>query len=405
MPAKYGSLKFNEAVDFFKEKINLPTRTWTDISEGMHARAFVIAGATKDELLTDFKESVRKGIEDGTTLAEFRKDFDQIVQRHGWQYNGGRGWRTRVVYDTNLRQAYNAGREKQMADPALRKRRPYGRYVHNDASEHPRPEHLAQHNKVVALDDPWWETWTPQNGWGCKCKKFMVSQRDVDRLGLQVTTPDPLEFIDVEIGKRGPHPRTVKTVKGIDPGFAFNPGTAAWGRYESQAVMDAWKVSKNKWQPLTFGGPETFNRPKKVPLDKAVAKRGKVQTSQASAAAVLREILGGDEKVFEKRGLPVSVNAESLAAHIDLNRSQFLPFITEALDDPFEIWMTFEKHAATGKVVLRQRFIKAIQLDKNKGVIVVTNVVRGKMEAWTFIPLSKLKGLDKKRRGQLLYGR
>jgi len=405
MPAKYGTMPFNEAVKYFRQKINLPTRTWTDVSEGMHARAFVVAGATKDELLTDFRESVRKAIEDGTTLAEFRKDFDSIVQKHGWQYNGGRGWRTRVIYDTNIRQAYNTGREKQMQDPALRKRRPYGRYVHNDSVEHPRPEHLANHNKVVALDDPWWDVWTPQNGWGCKCKKQMLSERDVDRLGLKVTKPPAPELVDVQIGQRGPNPRTVKTVKGIDPGFAFNPGTAAWGKTLSQDTMDAWRKSKDKWQPLTFGGPETFNRPATIPLDEPKAKRGAIQKTDKGAAGVLRDILGGEEKVFDKRGLPVLVNAESLSKHIDLKRSQFLPFITEALDDPFEVWITFERHAASGKIELRQRFIKAIELDKNKGILVVANVVKGKLEAWTFVPMSQINALNKQRRGQLIYGR
>lgn len=398
-------MPFNEAVKFFRQKINLPTRTWTDISEGMHARAFVVAGATKDELLTDFRESVRKAIEDGTTLGEFRKDFDKIVQKHGWQYNGGRGWRTRVIYDTNLRQAYNAGREKQMQDPELRKRRPYGIYIHNDSVEHPRPEHLANNNKVVALDDSWWDVWTPQNGWGCKCKKRMASQRDLDRLGLQVTTPPPVELVDVQIGRRGPNPRTVKTVKGIDPGFAFNPGTAAWGKQLSQDTMETWQKSKNKWRPLTPGAAETYNRPATIPLDKPKAKRGTVQKTEAAAAEALRKILGGAEKTFDKRGLPVLVNAESLAAHLDLNRSQFLPFLTEALDDPFEVWLSFEQHAASGKVVLRQRFIKAIKLDRKKGILVVANVVKGKMEAWTFVPMSQIKGLEKERRGQLVYGR
>ncbi|MEJ1411951.1 MAG: hypothetical protein RPU60_17415, partial [Candidatus Sedimenticola sp. (ex Thyasira tokunagai)] len=140
---KYGSLPFNKAVDYYRGKLRLPTAAWTDIWQGQHAKAFVVAGAMRDELLADLQASVGSAIEQGTTLQQFRKEFDQIVNRHGWGYKGGRNWRTRVIYETNLRQAYNAGREKQMQDPKLRKHRPYGLYKHNDSVEHPRPEHLA----------------------------------------------------------------------------------------------------------------------------------------------------------------------------------------------------------------------------------------------------------------------
>ena len=68
----------------------------------------MIAGAQHDDLLCDFHGAIRKAIEQGTTLEEFRHDFDGIVGKHGWSYNGGRGWRTRVIYDTNLRTSYLA---------------------------------------------------------------------------------------------------------------------------------------------------------------------------------------------------------------------------------------------------------------------------------------------------------
>ncbi|MCS5516202.1 phage minor head protein [Pseudomonas qingdaonensis] len=57
---------------------------------------------------------------------------------------------------------------------------PYGLYRHGDALT--RPQHLAWDGTVLPLDDPWWSTHTPQNGWGCKCK-FMVSERDVEAAG------------------------------------------------------------------------------------------------------------------------------------------------------------------------------------------------------------------------------
>jgi hypothetical protein len=143
-----------------------------------------------------------------------------------------------VIYETNLRQSYNAGREAQMADPDLRKRRPYGLYRHG-RSEHPRPEHLAWDGTVLPLDDPWWETHSPQNGWGCKCRKLMVSGADVERMGLQVADKaPPVVWEEKIVGAKGPSPRVVRVPKGIDPGFEYRPGASARAAQLSRAMLE-----------------------------------------------------------------------------------------------------------------------------------------------------------------------
>src|SRR3990167_1320138 len=131
--AQYGSLPFDEAIRFFRQKVRLPTRTWTDITHGMHARAFVVAGATKDELLADFQGAIDRAIAEGTTLEQFRRQFDSLVAKHGWEYNGGRNWRSRVIYDTNVRTAYSAGRYEQMTQPDVLAARPFWQYKHGDS--------------------------------------------------------------------------------------------------------------------------------------------------------------------------------------------------------------------------------------------------------------------------------
>ena len=57
---------------------------------------------------------VTRAVDDAVTLAQFRKDFHKVVATHGWGYKGPLNWRTRVIYETNLRQSYNAGRYEQM---------------------------------------------------------------------------------------------------------------------------------------------------------------------------------------------------------------------------------------------------------------------------------------------------
>lgn len=110
----YGSLPFREMIAFFRRKLNMPTQAWTDVYAAEHEWAFMVAGANRDAIVRDFREAVEKAIAEGTTLEEFRRDFDAIVARYGWDYNGGRDWRTRVIYETNLNTSYAAGRWEQL---------------------------------------------------------------------------------------------------------------------------------------------------------------------------------------------------------------------------------------------------------------------------------------------------
>lgn len=406
MTASYGSLPFDEQIALFREKLNLPTKSWTDLWEGMHARAFVVAGAMKDDLLADLRAAVDKAVAEGMALEAFKRDFRRIVETHGWKHTGGPGWRSRVIYETNIRQSYSAGREKQMQDPALRKKRPYGLYRHG-RSEHPRPEHLAWDGLVLPLGDPWWETHTPQNGWGCKCRKRMVGDRDLDRMGLKVAPEaPPMEWREATVGTLGPNPRTVKVPKGIDPGFAYNPGTAAWGRVLSEQAMADWAAAgASAWERLTPGDWRSAGRPGRMPVDAAKAAPGPVAADRSELLAMTESVIGGAERVYAlPGGGAVNVNAETLAGHIDVGRSRYLPLLPDLMADPFEQWLAFERHKGTGKVVLRTRLVKVVQAGKDKGLLLVAQAVRGQLEAWTFLP-AQTGYIQKQRVGNLVYGR
>lgn len=403
---EYGSLPFEEQIAFFRQKINLPTASWTDIFDGQHARAFVVAGAMKDDLLADLRKAVTRVVEQGVTLAEFRRDFDALVARSGWVYNGGRNWRTRVIYDTNLNSSYMAGRWNQMQQVV--RTRPYWRYVHSDFVENPRLDHLAWNGLILRHDDPFWSTHFPPNGWGCKCRIETLSERNLKALGKDVPdTAPPFELEERTVGIRGPNPRTVKVPKGIDPGFGFNVGEAAYGRQLSDEVMDTWREQgAQAWENLTPKTWQEFDRPVRVPLDATDKQPVPPAASTEAVVDQVRELLGADEKVFDVHGLPIAVKARSLASHLgDLGRSSYLPLLMDVLTDPFEVWLSFERHKGSGQVVLRSRLIKAFDLDDGKGLVMVANAVAGQLEAWTFIPARSLSYLQNNRRGELIWGR
>ncbi|MCL2346104.1 MAG: phage head morphogenesis protein [Desulfobulbus sp.] len=212
------NLPFAEQIDFFRQKLNLPTERWDDIERAAHDRAFIVAGAMKADLLNDLREAVEKGIATGTTLKTFREDFAAIVAKHGWTgWTGegtaaGRAWRTRVIHETNLRTSYAAGRWQQLHDPELQKRAPYWRYIHDDSVLSPRPQHKAWGDTRLTLrfDHPFWQTHFPPNGWGCRCRIVAVH------------APGPDDATEPPAGwnTRGENGQ----LPGIDRGWDYAPG-------------------------------------------------------------------------------------------------------------------------------------------------------------------------------------
>lgn len=216
-------LPFAEQIEFFKRKLNLPTDSYLDLEGKEHDYAFVVAGANRNDILADFRAAVDKAIIDGTTLDEFRRDFDDIVAKFGWDYNGGRRWRSRIIYDTNLYSSYNAGRYEQQQ--SMKDYRPYLQYVHRDGQKHPRPLHQSWDDLVLPADDPFWQSHYPINAYGCHCSVIAHSERSLKREGLSVGTSPKINYVTKELGKRSGNPKLVTLPEGIDYGFDRIPGT------------------------------------------------------------------------------------------------------------------------------------------------------------------------------------
>lgn len=210
-------LQFKERIQFFQAKRNVLTESWLDVDLDDHDSVFTVPGIRDEALLADFRTAVDQVIVEGKTLAEFRRDFDRIVSLHGWRHTGGRNWQSRVIYETNLRQSYNAGRWHQLQ--ALNRARPYWQYKQSDSGEHPGPNHASWDGLVLRADDQWWQTHFPANGWGCQCYVQALNERDLQRMGKTVGTAPPIEWVETEIDGR-----TIRTPIGIDPGFAYAPG-------------------------------------------------------------------------------------------------------------------------------------------------------------------------------------
>lgn len=226
----YSRISFVEALDYLSEKTSIDTDSYIEGQGIVQDVAFTVAAA-KGQLLQDIRDAMDRSVANGESVDKFLKKFDNIAASYtnDWPLKGGNSWRGALIYQQNIRQAYNAGRYAQMTDPDVMKLRPYWQWRHGD-SDAPRLTHLALDRKVFPADSL---PFHPPMGFNCSCSVFSLSQRDVDKRGLEVEDLEigqDLEVVDPSNGQ-------TKTVQlKPDKGFDGIPGKSTALR--RQEVLD-----------------------------------------------------------------------------------------------------------------------------------------------------------------------
>lgn len=427
-PAK---LPFQEAIDFYKAKIQLPTASWTDIWQQQHSHAFVVAGAAHDALVEDFYNAIYDAKQNGGGYEDFRGRFDEIVAKHGWSYNGSAGWRSKIIYDTNINQSYNAGRYQQMM--AVKHLRPYWEYDHTSI-EHPRLEHKGWDGLILSADDPWWDTHMPQNGWGCRCRVNSLSQYEAEQAwkAKGMSSPDtapPMEWETKTVGSKGASPRTVRVPKGIDPGFAYNPGKAYLEPLTVPPLTgydDVLKLRDKSW-PTGFKAPD-MPKPTKVspnillPADiapeVAVAEFLSIFGATMEEGAAFTDVIGSTLAITKALFQDGTGEFKWLAKPEKAARMQYANLLAMALLEPDEIWWQWEEDRSWSnknpdepkRWRLKRRYLRAYEVE-GSGEYAISAFEWGRAgwfgsTAFMAEPSSakqRLKYFDKQRIGRLLF--
>jgi len=186
-----------EASRFLKNKALKPSFAWEDVEPEEHAVAFTVAKAMQLDVLEDIRAEVQRALDEGRTLEQFRKDLKPKLVAAGWwgrqtmtdpdtgevrEVQLGSPRRLRTIYDANLRSARAAGQWERIQ--RTKKLRPYLVYELGPSERH-RADHAAKRGLVLPADDPFWETWFPPNGWGCKCRVRQIGRSEAERLGIR----------------------------------------------------------------------------------------------------------------------------------------------------------------------------------------------------------------------------
>lgn len=403
-----------KAIEFLRERLAIPTEHWSDITGAAQGRAQTVAGANTQALINDFANEILLNTSEGRSLAQFREAFDRIVEKHGWSYNGSRGWRSRLIYDVNMRMAAAAGHWASIVENAAE--RPYLRYV-AILDDRTRDLHRAWHNTVLPVSHEFWTYAFPPNGWNCRCSVIQLTRKQVDRLkergeAIKEFPPDlPKETRRVNT-RRGFV--NVAGRRGIDTGFDYNVGIAGFGKGQHKAVMD-----KHEWKDLeSFADegeaadlpPLPLRQPEAGLANRIVNPTGRpVDEVEAEIRDLFRRAIGGDEALFtDPAGGTVRLTSALIDHMIEKpqridGREALWPLLPELVQDPEEIWIGFAT-VPDGKVYARRRYFSLLELDPGKVVALVTDAESGYWQSYTFFrgQPTNLKNL---RKGHLLYSR
>ena len=411
---KLEPLPAAEAVAAFRAKGYRISFSWRDVWQEEHAQAFTVAKAMRLDILQDIRAEVDRALAEGATLREFRRRLEPTLRAKGWWGRGavidpqtgeeveaalGTPRRLETIYRANLRTSHAAGRWERIQ--RVKDRRPWLMY---DAvlDDRTRPQHRAWDSTVLPVDDPWWGTHYPPNGWGCRCSVIQLSDRDLRRRGREVSPRPSVETRQYRNRRTG---RVDEVPRGIDPGWAYNVGAA-------------------RMRALT---PPELDRPLTVPYSGAAAAVPMPEPRAVSEERLLPAGLSEEEyltRFLAEFGAaperPV-VFRDVLDEPLVIGRELFLDFagqlkitkrgrernlllLADAIRDPDEIWWLWQT-LKDGRSVLRRRYLR--RLIMARGEMSALSVFDVGKDGWAGVTAfdASASYLDRQRLGTLAWRR
>lgn len=410
----YFKLAPQDAVDYLRKKGYKITFDYHEMIREEHAFNFTVAKATSIDILQDIRAEVDKALADGTTLETFRKNLRPTLADKGWWGKKlmvdpktgeeklvqlGSPRRLQIIFDTNLRTSYAAGRWENI-DKA-KKLRPYLRYI-AILDERTREQHRHWNDTVKPVDDPFWNDHYPPNGWRCRCSVQQLSERDMKRLGLEVTTtnPDgaPRTFLDKRTGD------TVLLPPGLDPSFAYNVGKARM-KAMVPPPLDVPLSAPFLGNPIDVSPPV----PRALPRDRLLPDGLK---DEEYVSAFLKEF-GGDI------GKPVvfkDVTGDHVVISEDLfrdakgkwkvtksGRNKYLLLLADSIKNPDEVFVVWQEYPK-GRMTLSRHYLVQWADDKRNGFTMFDTSKNGWSGVTSFAASGK-NYINDQRMGALIYRR
>lgn len=233
MPDELFRTAPREVLDYFDRRPSVPTFDWRDMAPREHALAFTVAKTAGTDVLEDLRGAMRQAIADRVPFHEFRAGLEPLLRTKGWWGKAeqadpttgvvstvqlGSPRRLQTIYWANTASAHAAGEWER----TQRNKRvlPYLVYEAS-VSERKRPLHLNWVGTALPVDDDWWRSHYPPNGWNCKCSARQISGYEYENGKDFTRSAPPIEPQPWRNRRTG---GVEQVPRGIDPGWGHNPG-------------------------------------------------------------------------------------------------------------------------------------------------------------------------------------
>ena len=220
-----AQLPFKKAIELFAKKMGLGKADLAKMTDALTDMAFFVSDLNNMALLSEVYELCSQAIAEGWDFKDFAPKFEDAVTAGGWTPKEGISRRAKAVYETNLRQAYQGGRNLQMTETKLMKKRPLAEWVHRDSRQH-RPAHKAIDGMIFRLEDLIANKLLCPNGFGCRCT-LITHRTPPDGKDVSAIPSATMTLKNKRTGEKFVTPAV--SIKGkkyplVEPGFNYNPG-------------------------------------------------------------------------------------------------------------------------------------------------------------------------------------
>ena len=339
-----GRLSFDlppeRAISYFQAKGIKPTFAWQDMLGEEHHHSFTVAKMMDVDLLKTVRDAVDEAITTGKDIRWFERNLIPKLQSAGWwgkqavvdpltgqivNAQLGSPARLRTIFRTNLQNAYAVGRWKTMQEQASVA--PYAMYDAID-DHRVRPEHAALDELVLPLDDAFWKSHAPPNGWNCRCSLIQLDEHQLKSL-LGKDGPDKAPRVKT---RKWTNPRTgqvLRVPRDLDPGWDHNPGEATTVELDAllkekiEALPADMRAAAKKAAARTLAAEEAAKA--KAAEERAAAKlkarmeaKAAEEAAQAAAQAELEAITAGKLGTAHTQALKKVTQATSAAKPTEL---------------------------------------------------------------------------------------
>lgn len=246
--AELQKLAPKEAVAWLRARGAKLTKSyaWQDVFQDEHGYQFTVSRLARLDLLQALHDGLVQSVGGDLSRKDWTRDAEKLLADAGWWgtkavtdpetgeivYTKFDPARMKLIYDVNTRQAYSTGLWDRVE--RSKKTHPFVRYI-TKGDERVRASHRQWNGVTLPVDDPFWTTHWPANGWRCRCRVMSMTRREYDAGKTPTGEALKKEAPAVEL-REYVNPRTGEISKvpvGIDPGFAYNPGMA-----RKQALQD-----------------------------------------------------------------------------------------------------------------------------------------------------------------------